>query len=100
MPLLFSYGTLQHPDVQHATFGRALHGHADALPGYAPALVRITDNEQIIGTIATRQHLAEEPKCLCPHVLGFIHDDRSIRQNIPLCFEKEAGVPHGVIPLS
>ena len=34
MPFLFSYGTLQHTDVQRSTFGRLLTGHADALRGY------------------------------------------------------------------
>jgi len=43
MPLLFSYGTLQQPDVQLATFGRLLQGHPDALPGYEPSLVKIED---------------------------------------------------------
>ena len=32
--LLFSYGTLQHKDVQVANFGRELGGRADALPGF------------------------------------------------------------------
>jgi hypothetical protein len=32
--LLFSYGTLQHADVQRATFGRLLEGTQDALAGY------------------------------------------------------------------
>ena len=41
MPLLFSYGTLQQPDVQRATFGRDLHGAADALPGFERARVKI-----------------------------------------------------------
>jgi hypothetical protein len=32
MPLVFSYGTLQRADVQQATYGRLLHGTADARP--------------------------------------------------------------------
>jgi gamma-glutamylcyclotransferase (GGCT)/AIG2-like uncharacterized protein YtfP len=32
--LLFSYGTLQHPEVQVATFGRLLSGCPDELIGY------------------------------------------------------------------
>jgi hypothetical protein len=36
---LFSYGTLQADAVQLATFGRRLAGEADALVGYALALV-------------------------------------------------------------
>ena len=33
MPLLFSYGTLQHDDVQINTFGRKLAGDKDMLNG-------------------------------------------------------------------
>jgi Gamma-glutamyl cyclotransferase, AIG2-like len=40
---LFSYGTLQNPEVQIATFGRRLVGHPDALPGYALSAIEITD---------------------------------------------------------
>lgn len=40
---LFSYGTLQDPQVQLATFGRRLEGHPDALPGHEVRLVEITD---------------------------------------------------------
>nr|NUR38225.1 gamma-glutamylcyclotransferase [Sphingomonas sp.] len=34
MVALFSYGTLQQPDVQLATYGRELEGTPDALRGY------------------------------------------------------------------
>jgi gamma-glutamylcyclotransferase (GGCT)/AIG2-like uncharacterized protein YtfP len=40
---LFSYGTLQNPQVQIAAFGRRLAGHPDALPGYALSAIEITD---------------------------------------------------------
>ena len=43
MPLLFSYGTLQHDDVQLSTFGRKLDGERDLLLGYEPSLVMIPD---------------------------------------------------------
>jgi gamma-glutamylcyclotransferase (GGCT)/AIG2-like uncharacterized protein YtfP len=43
MPLLFSYGTLQHEDVQQKTFGRRLVGEKDLLLGYEPSLVKIPD---------------------------------------------------------
>jgi hypothetical protein len=43
MPLLFSYGTLQRPDVQRSTFGRLLQGEADALVGFEPSVLRIDD---------------------------------------------------------
>lgn len=45
--LLFSYGTLQLPEVQMAQFGRLLEGSDDALPGYAQTLVEITDPDVI-----------------------------------------------------
>ncbi|MES1201668.1 MAG: gamma-glutamylcyclotransferase family protein [Pseudomonadota bacterium] len=40
---LFSYGTLQFPDVQRATFGRLLDGAPDALVGFAQEMAEITD---------------------------------------------------------
>ena len=43
MPLLFSYGTLQQPDVQICTFGRTLSGRTDVLRGFGTALVAISD---------------------------------------------------------
>ena len=43
MPLIFSYGTLQHEDVQLSTFGRLLQGQRDKLPGFEPSLVKIED---------------------------------------------------------
>lgn len=56
MPLLFSYGTLQQNDVQRSTFGRPLTGHADALVGFEPALVRIED--RAVAASAGRTHHA------------------------------------------
>ena len=34
MPTVFSYGSLQRPEVQVSTFGRLLDGRPDALPRY------------------------------------------------------------------
>ena len=45
--LLFSYGTLQDPQVQEVNFGRRLDGSVDALPGYDRTMVEITDPEVI-----------------------------------------------------
>lgn len=47
MPLLFSYGTLQQPNVQLATFGRELPGTSDSLDGYEQSLVAIDDPEVV-----------------------------------------------------
>jgi len=43
MPLLFSYGTLQKPDVQQSTFGRLLDAAPDALVGFEQTLFTVTD---------------------------------------------------------
>jgi hypothetical protein len=45
MPLLFSYGTLQHEDVQRSLFGRTLVGQKDYLLGYEPVTARVSDPE-------------------------------------------------------
>ena len=41
--LLFSYGTLQHADVQLDTFGRLLEAEDDVLPGYTVDYAEIAD---------------------------------------------------------
>lgn len=40
---LFSYGTLQQPKVQLATYGRRLEGREDSLRGYRLTPIRIDD---------------------------------------------------------
>lgn len=63
---LFSYGTLQQPEVQLATFGRLLRGCPDALGGYAlaPLLISSADVVALSGaevhTIAIRTGRAED----------------------------------------
>ena len=52
---LFSYGTLQFPRVQMATFGRLLTGSEDAMPGYRTDLVEITDPD-VLATSGERFH--------------------------------------------
>ena len=44
---LFSYGTLQQPDVQLATFGRLLAATPDELPGHRRDWVVITDPDVV-----------------------------------------------------
>jgi hypothetical protein len=57
---LFSYGTLQLPEVQQANYGRLLDGRPDALVGWAAVPLEITDSEVIrlsglaVHTIARR----------------------------------------------
>jgi gamma-glutamylcyclotransferase (GGCT)/AIG2-like uncharacterized protein YtfP len=42
---LFSYGTLQTPTVQVATFGRRLQGKPDALVGYRLVMIQVGDHD-------------------------------------------------------
>jgi gamma-glutamylcyclotransferase (GGCT)/AIG2-like uncharacterized protein YtfP len=55
MPLIFSYGTLQHADVQRSTFGRLLQGQADELPGFERSSI-IIDDAQVVAATGKRQH--------------------------------------------
>jgi hypothetical protein len=63
---LFSYGTLQLPEVQRATYGRLLEGRPDAMLGWALAPMRISDPEVVrlsglaVHTIARRTGNAED----------------------------------------
>lgn len=41
--ILFTYGTLQHAEVQLDTFGRLVEGEDDSLPGYRVDYAEITD---------------------------------------------------------
>jgi gamma-glutamylcyclotransferase (GGCT)/AIG2-like uncharacterized protein YtfP len=52
---LFSYGTLQDKAVQLANFGRELTGSADAMLGYEPSWVEITDPE-VLATSGKTHH--------------------------------------------
>lgn len=55
MAWLFSYGTLQEPEVQRSTFGRLLDGRADELVGFEQALFTI-DDPQFVATSGKAQH--------------------------------------------
>ncbi|PHV17907.1 UDP-N-acetylmuramate--alanine ligase [Janthinobacterium sp. BJB1] len=52
---LFSYGTLQQPEVQLATFGRLLDSRPDRLPGYRLGLLAI-DDAQVVATSGKTHH--------------------------------------------
>lgn len=45
--LLFTYGTLQHPEVQRETFGRLVAGEDDVLPGYTVDYAEIEDRRVV-----------------------------------------------------
>lgn len=53
--LLFSYGTLQLPAVQEATFGRRMPMRAATLPGYVLDTVAITD-PHVVAVSGSAEH--------------------------------------------
>jgi gamma-glutamylcyclotransferase (GGCT)/AIG2-like uncharacterized protein YtfP len=57
MPLLFSYGSLQRIEVQLATFGRALAGAPDELPGFelVPSAVSGAPHANVVRADASRR---------------------------------------------
>lgn len=55
MIALFSYGTLQQPEVQLATYGRLLDGEPDALVGYRPEPV-VIDDPRVVGLSGKEVH--------------------------------------------
>jgi len=58
--LLFSYGTLQHKEVQLASFGRELQGRVDTLPGYVQTMLAIQD-PQIVELSGKTHHPILQP---------------------------------------
>ena len=48
MPSLFSYGTLQQPEVQQANYGRLLDGTPDVLAGYRLEPLAIRDPDVVL----------------------------------------------------
>jgi len=52
---LFSYGTLQQPEVQRATFGRLLDGRPDAVVGFRLETLTIAD-PHVIATSGSAEH--------------------------------------------
>ena len=58
--LLFSYGTLQDPEVQKANFGRLLEGTADRLLGFVLSEVEIT-GPRVIAESGLSRHPILQP---------------------------------------
>ena len=55
MPLLFSYGTLQQPQVQLETFGRRLIGWADSIVGFELKAFHV-DDPAFVAKSGTAKH--------------------------------------------
>ncbi|HEV7361009.1 MAG TPA: gamma-glutamylcyclotransferase family protein [Mycobacterium sp.] len=72
--LLFSYGTLQLPEVQRATFGRALPGRRDAIVGYDLNQVTITDPHVIATSGSDRHPILRRSDRADAHVDGMVFE--------------------------
>ncbi len=68
---LFSYGTLQDPSVQIATFGRHLTGTPDTLTGYRIVTIRIHDPD-VLAASGIAEHLALVPDPDAPPIDGTV----------------------------
>lgn len=69
---LFSYGTLQDPKVQIATFGRALTGEPATLTGWVEQSVEITDPD-VLRRSAARFHPVLVPGD-GPDIIGTVYE--------------------------
>ncbi|MCV7408692.1 hypothetical protein AWC05_08175 [Mycobacterium florentinum] len=72
--LLFSYGTLQLPEVQRATFGREVPGHCDAIVGYDLDYVTITDPHVITTSGSDRHPILRPAAGAGAHVDGMVFE--------------------------
>jgi gamma-glutamylcyclotransferase (GGCT)/AIG2-like uncharacterized protein YtfP len=70
--LLFSYGTLQQPEVQLATFGRELTGHRDAIVGFDLDYVTITDPHVVATSGSDRHPILRPTERVDAHVDGMV----------------------------
>ncbi|MGH6827999.1 MAG: gamma-glutamylcyclotransferase family protein [Rhizomicrobium sp.] len=73
MPHLFSYGTLQQENVQIASFGRALKGVPDALPGFRREMIEITDAE-VFCVSGERFHPILVPSAASDEIAGMVFE--------------------------
>ncbi|OIN82690.1 gamma-glutamylcyclotransferase family protein [Mycobacterium malmoense] len=70
--LLFSYGTLQQPEVQRATFGRELGGRRDAIVGFELDHVTITDPHVVATSGSDRHPILRPTERADAHVDGMV----------------------------
>ena len=71
---LFSYGTLQLPEVQRALFGRLLDGRADTLVGYRLAPLVISD-PGVVATSGLAVHaIARRSRDLAHRIAGIVFE--------------------------
>jgi gamma-glutamylcyclotransferase (GGCT)/AIG2-like uncharacterized protein YtfP len=70
--LLFSYGTLQLPEVQRVTFGREVPGQRDAIVGYELDYVTIIDPHVVATSGSDRHPILRPTDRVDAHVDGMV----------------------------
>ena len=71
---LFSYGTLQLPEVQRSTYGRDLIGSRDALLGFRLALLEISDPDVVRISGKAVHTIARATGDLADQISGVVFD--------------------------
>jgi hypothetical protein len=87
---LFSYGTLQQPGVQLATFGRLLEGRADALLGFALEPLAITDAGVVALSGASVHTIARRTGSQADCIPGVVFDITPAELNAADAYEVSA----------
>ena len=100
MPRLFSYGTLQHEDVQLSTFGRKLEGEKDLLVGYEPALVRIPDPEMAARLKKTHHDTVQKTEDDWSNVQGTVFEVTDAELALADTFESQFRYKRITVPLA
>lgn len=88
--LLFTYGTLQHPDVQRETFGRLLCGTPAALPGFTLDYAAIEDHRIVAASGTTRHPIIRHTGNPLDKVVGLV--SRVTRTELEAADEFEASM--------
>jgi gamma-glutamylcyclotransferase (GGCT)/AIG2-like uncharacterized protein YtfP len=75
---LFLYGTLQQPEVQHATFGRLLEGWPDTALGFRLETLKVTD-PNVIAISGSDEHpilrASDDPEARVGGSVFLVSDD-------------------------
>ena len=100
MPRLFSYGTLQHEDVQLSTFGRKLEGEKDLLVGYEPALVKIPDPEMAARLKKTHHDNVQKTEDDWSNVQGTVFEVTDAELALADTFESQFKYHRITVPLA
>jgi len=99
MPLLFSYGSLQHEDVQLGTFGRRLGAERDALVGFELSSVRIEDAD-VVARLGRTHHANVVRAAAASQVSGVVFEVTDAEIALADSYEAEFAYVRVLAPLA